>query len=99
MSGLGFKICFQPNPTITLKFINRIADSESEHVLINQQNFKRLEKTCKFAFTNYILLQIINQNLITAARKQHEKTIRIREHFNHVKIMSLVVIKEREQHA
>jgi len=41
---------------------------------------QKMEKTCKFVYAHFCLLQKTNKDLLTAARRQQQRATRIKDH-------------------
>lgn len=63
------------------------------------QALNKLAKACKSAFATSVLLQSTNEDLLLAARRQHKRITRIKDHYVDARIMNLDVIAERNQKA
>ncbi len=60
---------------------------------------QKMEKACKSAYAQSCLLQETNKDLLTAARRQHQRATRTKGHWGAGRVMNLDVIEERAEKA
>jgi len=61
------------------------------------QALKKLVKACKSVYATSVLLQSTNEDLLLAARRQHERVTRFRNHYVDARILNLEIIEKRNQ--